>query len=45
VEQHRNLIESETLTERLTLAVGGAGDEHTDLGEGRRVSIAVSRID
>jgi isoleucyl-tRNA synthetase len=44
VEQHRNLIESETLTERLTLAVGGAGEDCTDLGEGRRISITVSKI-
>jgi len=44
VEQHRQLIESETLTERLTVAVGGAGAEYTDLGEGRKASITVAKI-
>jgi len=45
VEQHRNLIESETLTERLTVSVGGAGETFADLGEGRKVTIEVTKID
>ncbi|MBO0812180.1 MAG: isoleucine--tRNA ligase [Microlunatus sp.] len=44
VEQHRHLIESETLTERLVVAVGGAGEEYADLGEGRRVTITVAKL-
>ena len=44
VEQHRHLIESETLTERLTVAVGGASEDYADLGEGRKVSITVAKI-
>jgi isoleucyl-tRNA synthetase len=44
VERHQHLIETETLAERLTVA-SGAGEDAVDLGEGRRVSITVVKIE
>jgi isoleucyl-tRNA synthetase len=43
VEKHRDLIAGETLAETVDIATG-PGEQPTDLGDGRQVSIAVAKI-
>jgi isoleucyl-tRNA synthetase len=43
VEQHRNLIAGETLAETVEIS-SGPGEQPVDLGDGRKVSIAVAKV-